>query len=100
MPRKHDREADLLAAKERLRLAVQKLREDQLVTDRQIAQERYRKQRAWEAQVGRLAWNAGLNTLDLSTIGKLLNRLTPADLLGDMEAQPDEDTELVVAGNS
>ena len=100
MPRKIDHEAKLLADLERLRAEKAKLYATEQSQLKKIAQERYRKQRAWEAQVGRLAWIAGLNTLDLSTIAHLLNRLTPADLLGSEEPASVEQGDLVLSGNS
>jgi hypothetical protein len=91
VPRKVDLEAKLLADQERLRAERAKLHTAEIEMARRIQQERYRKQRAWEAHVGRLAWNAGFKEVfqdDLSAIEKLFAKLTPSDLFGGTPVAP------------
>lgn len=93
MPRRVDLEAKLLADQERLQAARAKLLAEERLTERRIQQERYRKQKVWEGQVGRIAWNAGFHEIfadDLGAIEKLFASLTPSDLFGGAPVESEE----------
>lgn len=68
MPRPKMNEAYLQKKKVSLEEEIARLQEQKRATERAIDADERKKQLAWEARVGRLAWNAGLHAFALEAL--------------------------------
>lgn len=91
MPRRKNDESALVKKRAELEAAIAKLREEQRATERAIEADRYKKQVAWEARVGRLAWNAGFSDVSFEMIEAMFRAMIdPPGDSGDVYSKETE----------